>query len=59
MYGLSENRELGNICVRAFVCVRDLSAKIRVSVLDDYRSRIFLALLTGGKRIWLINLNSK
>jgi hypothetical protein len=28
-------------------------------VLDDYRSRIFLALLTGGKRIWLINLNSK
>jgi hypothetical protein len=59
MDGMSENRELWNICVRACICVRDLRAKIRVSVLDDYRSRIFLALLIASNRVWLINLNAK
>jgi len=54
MDGVSENREIGNICVRACVCVRDLRVKIRVSMLDDYTSRIFLMLLIGGKRICII-----
>lgn len=45
-------------CVFVFVCV-NLRAKVRESVLDDYRSGILPALLTGSKRIWLINLNAK
>lgn len=46
------------VCVRLFVCV-NLRTKMRVSMLDDYLSRIFLVLLIGSKRIWLINLNAK
>jgi len=53
-----ENRELGNMCVRVFVCV-NLRAKMRGIVFGDYRSKIFLALLTESKRIWLGNLNAK
>jgi hypothetical protein len=44
--------------VLVFVCV-NLRAKMRVSVLDDYRSRILLALLIGSNRIWPINPNAK
>ena len=53
-----ENKEIGNMCVRVFVCV-NLRDKMRVSMLDGYRNRIFLALLIESKRIWLINLDAK
>jgi len=56
---MSENREVGNVCVRACVCVCvNLRAKMRDSVLDKCRSRIFLALLIGSNLIWHINLNA-
>jgi len=60
MDGVCLKTENSGICACVCLCACvNLRAKMREIVFDEYRSRIFLALLKESERIWLVNLNAK